>query len=72
MCLFRALAVDLHETTNLETSTSEVFNEFLEKPHCELKLDFWSFNGYLSIVENVVEDVNENIFLTRSTMKMGL
>ena len=35
LCLFRALAVHLHGTTSLETSTSKIFIEFLEKLGCD-------------------------------------
>ena len=37
LCLFRALAVHLHGTTGLETSTSKIFNDFLEKSGCDPK-----------------------------------
>ena len=55
-----ALAVHLHGTTSLETSTSKIFNDFLEKSGCEPK----QFRGVsmdnLPIVEDVVE---KNIFI---------
>ena len=35
LCLFRALAVHLHGLTGLETSTSKIFNDFLEKSGCD-------------------------------------
>ena len=58
--LFRALAVHLHGTTSLETSTSKNFNDFLEKSGCAPK----HFRGVsmdnLPIVEDVVE---KNIFI---------
>ena len=60
MCLFRALAVHLHGTTRLETSTSKIFNDFLEESGCDPK----QFRGVsmdnLPIVEVVVE---KNIFI---------
>ena len=58
--MFRALAVPLHGTTNLETSTSKILNDFLEKLDCDPK----QFRGVsmdnLPIVEDVVE---KNIFI---------
>ena len=60
LCLFRALAVHLHGTTILETSTSKIFNDFLEKSGCDPK----QFRGVsmdnLPVVEDVVE---KNIFI---------
>ena len=59
LCFFRALAVHLHGTTNLETSTSKIFNDILEKSGCDPK----QFRGVsmddLPVVEEVVE---KNIF----------
>ena len=55
LCLFRALAVHLHGTTGLETSTSKIFNDFMEKSGCDPK----QFRGVsmdnLPVVEDVVE-----------------
>ena len=55
LCLFRALAVRLHGTTNLETSTLKIFIDFLEKSGCDPK----QFRGVsidnLPIDEDVVE-----------------
>ena len=60
LCLFRALAVNLHGTTGLETSTSKIFNDFLEKSGYDPK----QFRGVsmdnLPVVEDVVE---KNIFI---------
>ena len=60
LCLFRALALQLHGTTGLETSTSKIFNDFLEKSGCDPK----QFRGVsmdnLPVVEDVVE---KNIFI---------
>ena len=58
--LFRALAVHLHGTTNLETSTSKTFKDFLEKLGCDPQ----QFRGVsmdnLPIIEDVVD---KNIFI---------
>ena len=58
LCLFRALAVHPNGTTNLETSTSKIFNDFLEKSGC----DPGQFRGVstdnLPTVEDVVEKNN--------------
>ena len=60
MCLFRALAVHLPGKTGLETSTSKIFNDFLEKSGCDPK----QFRGVLMDNLPVVEDVVEkNIFI---------
>ena len=52
LCLFRALAVHLHGTTGLETSTSKIFNDFLEKSGCDPK----QFRGVSMDNLPVVED----------------
>ena len=66
LCLFRELAVHLHGTTNLETSTSKIHNDILEKLGCDPE----QFRGVsmdnLLVVEDVVE---RNIFTTISTLK---
>ena len=59
-CLFRALAVHLHGTTNRETSTSVIFNAFLEKSGCDPKQFFGVSMDDLPKVEDVVE---KNIFI---------
>ena len=70
LCLLRALAVHLGGTTNLETSTYKIFNDFTEKLGCDPK----HFHGVsvdnLSIVEDVTEknsfvyviDINDGDF----------
>ena len=60
LCLFRALAVHLNGITNPETSTSEIFNDFLEKSGCDPKQFCRVSMDNLPIVEDVVE---KNIFI---------
>ena len=48
LCLFRAVAVHLDGITNLETSLSKIFNDFLEKSGCETHFD------NLPLVEDLV------------------
>ena len=60
LCLFRALAVHLHGTTNLETSTSAIFNAFIKKLGCDPKQYCGISMDNLPIVEDVVE---KNIFI---------
>ena len=60
VCLFRALAVNLHGTTSLETSSPIFFNDFLEKSGCDRKQLRRVWIDNLPIVEDVVE---KNIFL---------
>ena len=60
MCLFRALAVHIHGTLNLETSIAKFFIDFLEKLGCDLKQFCDVLIDNLSIVEDVVE---KNIFI---------
>ena len=55
LCLFRALAVHLHGTTSLETSTSKTFNDFLEKSGYDPK----PFRGVLRDILPLVRDVVE-------------
>ena len=68
LCLFRALAVHLHGTINLEISISKIFNDFLEKLGCDPK----QFRGVsidnLPVVEDVVE---KNIFIYDIDIKDG-
>ena len=60
LCFFRALAVHLHGITNLETSTSKIFNDFLEKSGCDPK----QFRGVSMDNLPIVEDLAEkNIFI---------
>ena len=60
LCLFRALAVHLHGITNLETSTSKIFKDFLEKLGCDPK----QFRGVSMDNQPIFEDVVEkNIFI---------
>ena len=62
--LFRALVVHLHGTTNLETFTSKIFNDFPENWVCDPKqLD------NLPIVEDVVE---KNIFIKGIDIENGI
>ena len=58
--MFRALAVNLHGITNLETSTSKIFNDFLEKLGCDPK----QFRGVSMDNLPIFEDVaQKNIFI---------
>ena len=54
LCLFRALAVHLHGTNSLETSTSKIFNVFLEKSGRDPKQCRGVSMDNLPIVEDVV------------------
>ena len=54
LSLFRAPVVHLHGSTNLETPTSNVFNDFLEKSGCDPKRFCGVPMDKLSIVENIV------------------
>ena len=60
LCLFRALEVHLHGLTNLETSNSKIFNDFLEKSGCDPKLFRGVSMDNLPIVEDLAE---KNIFI---------
>ena len=69
LCLFRALVVHLHGTTNLETSTSVIFNAFLEKLGCDPK----QYCGVSMDNLPIVEDVQEKKSLsTISTLKTAI
>ena len=68
LCLFRAIAVHLHGTTNLETSTSKIFNDFLEKSGCDPKQICGVSMDNLPIVEDVVE---KNIFINAIDIEDG-
>ena len=60
LCLFRALAVHLHGTNSLGTSTSKIFNDFLEKSGCDPK----QFCGVSMDNRPIVEDVvGKSIFI---------
>ena len=68
MCLFRALTVHLHGTTNLETPTSVIFNAFLEISGCDPKQFCGVSMDNLPIVEDVVE---KNIFIYNIDIEDG-
>ena len=55
LCLFRALAVQLHGTTNLETSIYRIVGGFLEKLSSNPKQFRGILIDNLPIVEDVVE-----------------
>ena len=66
LCLFRALAVRLHGTTNLETSNFKIIIDFLEKSGCDPK----QFRGVSIDNLPIDEDVVEKTSLTTiSTLK---
>ena len=68
LCLFRALAVHLYGADNLETSTSKIFNNFLEKLGCDPKQFCGVLMDNLPVVEDVVE---KNIFIYDIDIKDG-
>ena len=60
LCLFRALAVHLHGTSNLVTSTAKICNDLLEKSGLIRNIFGGGSTDYLPIVEDIVE---KNIFI---------
>ena len=58
-CLLRALAFPLHGITSLETSTSLIFNDFLEKSGRDPK----QFRGVSKDNLPIVENVDEHLYL---------
>ena len=58
LCLLRALAIHMHGITNLETSTSKVFNDFLEKSGRDAKQFRRVSTHILPVVESLLEKIN--------------
>ena len=69
LCLFRALAVHLHGITSLETSSSKIFEDFLEKSGCDPKQLRGVSMDNLPKIEDVVA---KNSFIYDIAVKMEI